>query len=192
MPKSRVNEKKTYNENTWVVSVLTTNGKLPGHSILVVEGIKIIPTNTFATLFMGQYDIAAEEDEQQSNKLNYLGHITEVKVREPQDPQEVSRFENYAKKYKNYRSRSWNIHPQDAENMIRSIKEDAAICKQAANGDGEYPRYQLFGSNHPLSDLNMGDNCTSWCMAKLKVGGIDLDVLSKPIKLTSTSSCVMS
>jgi hypothetical protein len=175
MRSSRVKENYEFNTEIWVVSVLNTGSKLGGHAMIVVEGIQRNSHSLYDQLFIGQYDIRATLDEFQDSSLNSKGKITEIKCHEG--------FE-YKREYKMYTSKCHYVTPLKAKEMIASIKEDQAVCERASHGKGDYPSFQYLGTNHLLSETNMGDNCASWCLKKLAIAGIgDGSGKSKPEKV---------
>jgi len=177
MPRSAVNTKKDYEFTTdrWLVTVLNTGSPFAGHAMIVVEGMESKIPNFFEQqLFVGQYDINAllEVDESSTVNINRKGKITTVRCFETNQ---------YTREYKQYTSRSEYVTSVQAKAMIASIKEDRDVCESAQRGECEFPNFQLVGSNHFLSELDMGDNCASWCLKKLAVAGIgDGSGLSKP------------
>lgn len=179
MAKSKIDITKQFNEEVWVVSVLNTGDKLGGHAMIVVEGMQK-NSGFHSQLFVGQYDILAVPTENQDAVINKKGCITDVRCFEADQCQ---------RSYEEYASKSYFIDPNEAKKMIISIKKDKEICDKAKRGEGEYPLYQYVGTIHPLSDTGMGHNCASWCVEKLKEGGINLDVsFAKPKSLVSDCS----
>ncbi|OGO95711.1 MAG: hypothetical protein A3F41_03775 [Coxiella sp. RIFCSPHIGHO2_12_FULL_44_14] len=174
MPISKINPKKKFDAAVWLISIVNTGDKLTGHALLVIEGIQYSHT-THQKLFVGQYDIVAKMDKTDPSMLNKKGYIASIRI-----------FEQgrYGRQYEHFPSKTYSIDPIDAKLIIRSIKEDHVLCQQAAKGEIEYPKFQLVGDKHLFSKIGMGDNCASWCMKKLKAGGITIDALmSKPKKL---------
>jgi len=203
MPKSKVNAhcEEDYNEQYWLISIINTGDKSGGHAALVVEGMESNPPNFFLKNFIGQYDIAANAEEQQSNSLNTKGYITKIKCFE--DEQNKRDYEQA-----HYPARTYKVPRDKARAMIAAIKRDAEYTRLAMenmdkekHGDVNYHRdattgeiirpfsFQYLGSTHPLvkffGNADDGNNCAGWCLAKLteEAGIEDADFLPKPKKV---------
>jgi len=85
MPKSKVNPhcKEEFNEEKWLISIINTGSKSGGHAALVVEGMETdLSKPLFPSVFIGQYDIAANAEEKQDSSINTKGYVTKIKVYE--------------------------------------------------------------------------------------------------------------
>lgn len=173
---SKIKKGCYFDKDSWLVSVLNTGDKLSGHSVLVVEGIRMNPITSRNELFVKQYDIQAELYQEQTDFINRKGKIVEVRC-----------FEGYSRELSIYPSRSYNVNPIKAKEMIKSIEQDIAICEKAKKRQAEFPNYQLVGEGHFLSDIGMGDNCASWSIKKLAIAGYgDGTGKPKPSKVANT------
>ena len=185
---SRVNPALTFNEDCWLISVVKTDGMSAllggGHAMLVVEGIKKRENSTFYDEHIGQYDVwGVVWDNEDKSLINKKGKLTQVRM-----------FENKEWKptvnYTTCPSVSYTVDPDEAKAMINSIREDKRKTEEADAGRGEYIPYQIVGNNHFLTDALKGHNCSSWCVEKLLVAGIDrTSATSKPKKLVQSWSC---
>ncbi len=181
--KSQVSADYRYDENDWVVSVLNTDDKwlgLPGHSMIVIEGIATEEDQAWAKLgenFVRMYDVQAKLFEEQKSRVNLEGYIFEVREFV------IHRSEGYDSTPK----RSYIIKSSKVRNFIVSIKKDQAQCQEAKekNNLSLYPEYQLMGENSRFfSNPNAGQNCASWVDNKLLLLGINKSHPVKPKELT--------
>ena len=120
MPKSKVNPhcKEEFNEEKWLISIINTGSKSGGHAALVVEGMETdLSKPLFPSVFIGQYDIAANAEEKQDSSINTKGYITKIKVYENE---ECTR--DYEKL--NYPAKSYIVSREQAKRMIIAIKQD--------------------------------------------------------------------
>ncbi len=174
-----------FSEDVWIVSILNTGDKLLGHSVIVVEGvIRTGPGLMNKQLFVGQYDIQAELDEEQKNLVNKTGRIVEVRCFPSNFPPSASDPMGYTRDYSGFSSHSEIADRGLVERMIKSIREDSEKCKR-----GEHIPYQLVGLKHPIGSKDGGHNCTSWSIEKLAIAGVTINSLSKPSK--AVKSCLI-
>lgn len=164
MPFSKIFKDKSFDERTWIVSIVNTSRSLFGHSVLVIEAV--MPSS--ASLQVIHFDIFARPNgSPHDNFLNRKGLITEIRrsegYRVNQDGTEYLYSERPSKSYRG--------EPENVLLMINSIEEDAGKCNR-----GEFIPFQLLGKNHPwvslFGDPNLGHNCASWCAEKLEIAKI--------------------
>lgn len=198
--KSRVKPLYTFDEDQWVISVINGGRATSGHAFLLVEGLQQATQSaeTRSTLFVGQYDITATMDgnlpdpgffSSTLEKVNPMGTVSQVRAFEGS----AYRYPDDEQYYQQFSSRCWHASPENVLAMIESIKKDKAAVDQANRGEGEPIRFQLIGSKGgPLqalfSEENGGLNCAEWCMQKLTVADIQLDVKPKPEKVAGGCS----
>lgn len=179
--KSKVKSNYEFDEETWVVSVVNTGDKLPGHAIIVVEGIKLLDERGAKSAFITQYDIQAAlfPNEMQDSVLNKKGYIKEIRI-----------FET-SRDYKLYQSKSHYALPEKVKDMIASIEADKIICERASKNEPnyEFPSYQLYGEGF-FGSKGKGDNCAGWCDKKLALAGIG-NGTGKPKPKVVASRCII-
>ncbi|OGO96230.1 MAG: hypothetical protein A3F41_05395 [Coxiella sp. RIFCSPHIGHO2_12_FULL_44_14] len=198
MPNSKIKMEPpyTFSDTQWVISVMNPAKSIVekiagGHAVLLVEGLKenLSSPHTFnpPLFFVGQYDIRAtaltSDDSSLAQLKNIRGYISEIRVIEKTA---VTEEEVYTHPSGNgfYRSQSQSylVLKTDAEEMIKAIK-----IEQKAVSEGRRILYQSYGSSGgPLQKLfseNAGINCAEWCMQKLAVAKIHLDVKPKPSRV---------
>ena len=170
MPKSRVTTDYEFNEEEWVVSVLNSGSAIEGHSVLVVEGMDN------GHLFVGHYDINAKII------TGGKGVITRINCNES---------DSYLFEYKEFTRKSYRYIPKGkVREMISSIRADAKAVQEAKAGEGPSLRYQLFGKNSTLSNLDDGHNCASWVQEKLSIAGIDHGNKKSKPEVIASSWCI--
>jgi hypothetical protein len=204
MPVSYVNPEYVFTKDDWYIHILNTEGTR-GHSVIVIEGMKpatpaFLENKGRVRLeeFVGQYEMSHKVlDEKRKNLgINRRGYFDRINVFEPgmtSIPTSIAYLLYERRDYGQYPSRTIPISYVQAQLIIASIKADQSQCDDArASGRVEdFPLYQALGNGHWLIELfgdnNDGHNCASWCIEKLKAGGINLDTLfPKPKVLSCT------
>lgn len=176
MPESKLTKGLFFNEDLWVVSLITTSVRasngFTGHSALMVEGVR---SSRDSRLFsseqlIGFYDIQADL----LGGSRSHGVIGEVRIEETED---------YTKEdYTIYKPRSARAPAKLVEQMIQSIKNDQERIKH-----GEQIKFSIWGNCSILGKLGEGINCTNWCCKKLEIAGIGNGYGKKPKK----PSCII-
>jgi len=164
MPKSKVSEDFTFNEEVWVVSILNTGAKMSGHSVILVEGIKD------GAAFVRQCDITAELLPEETKSIirepfrNVKGKINQVRI-----------FESYhpTLEYDKKSSRSVYADPESVLLMLNAIEQDRDTTIKAQRGEGLYLQYEYSG-RYSMFSSGAADNCPTWCYEKLKIAGINI------------------
>lgn len=170
----------TFDETTWVITVLNTGTRLAGHSVIVIEGQNKNPITNKIENFIGQYDIKFTPYTLQESSFNIKGYISAVDI-----------FENShsTRDYSRYTAKSYPVDAMKAKEMIRSIKADQVkteqLIRMIESGSVQeesidsyfiqnqgFFEYQLMGKSSYLADDGAGDNCAGWVLAKLAVAGI--------------------
>jgi len=163
MATSHFHKNLAFTDNYWLVHHVCTGERLPGHSMIVVEGLRTaaLPhSNTIfqsvpSQVFVGYYHLAKSHDLMEKEAGIY--RVTK----------ETYTHHHYHRAYVSVKS--WKARPKQAvQKMIDSIRA------------GEEVAYNFRGK-HSVIALMLGEgrqhNCTSWAMEKLKLAGI-----SDPVK----------
>ncbi len=207
MPASVINDKFNVTKDEWVVSIINTGSKFGGHAAIIVEGVEIDEKHPFfQKVFVNQYDIAANAEEEQGSSLNTKGYITKIKSFE---------YEENKRDYqeKKFPGESKYVEPLAVKRMIDSIKKDAIRTERAMENisrktrgeplildEKNIPiepfRFQYLGKNHPLvkifGNTTEGNNCAGWCLEKFSVANIgDENVIPKPKKVAGQIKCTI-
>jgi hypothetical protein len=182
---SQVNGGWEFNQQKGIVSVINSGNYLNAHAMLVVEYL-----DQDGKLFVGQYDITAKKihvtfgDWVQRIMGNSQGVIGKVRCNydksEVYTPAEVASqpglayVSPYGRDYSSCHSDNWYATPLQIKNLIASIKEKAKEIEDAKAEGKESPyKFQLAGSRRwAWLGGNGGDNCLTWCQARLTEVGI--------------------
>ncbi len=155
---SRFHQRLAFTENFWLVHHVCTGETLPGHSMIVVEGLRAVTHRSSMIfqpappqVFVGYYHLAQAYDiiEREAGVYRVMKEI----------------YTHHHKQRHYISNRSWVARSkQEVQKMIDSIQA------------GEKVAYNFRGK-HSVVALMLGEgrkhNCTSWAMEKLKLAGIE-------------------
>ena len=142
-----------YNQFEWVVSHINAGSIWAGHSMIVVEGVKLLETTSETGVttrkpetFIGYYHLRANTENQAWAVCDEYD------------------FHRYARNYDRTKAKSWRCQRTEVMKMINNVKEQA--------DSGQLFPYSFAGAYSILYTRNGEHNCTSWAMEKLKLAGI--------------------
>ena len=197
MPQSVYNKRFDFNLEKWVVTLINTKkgtgGVIGGHAKIVVEGVIREENSMNTKLFVGEYHImeageglgeSCVPQALRNSQGNFGVFFTET-----------DKYALADEKYAEVSSRSGYALPDDVKKMILNIKNERDKIES-----GEKDAKFQYAGNKCFYSYNGGHNCTSWAEEKLKIVGLEKELLFDYIKAapsshttsSSQNSCVIS
>lgn len=171
MPKSTIDPNFEFNENRWVVSILSTCPRKHTYNLIVVEGVKPVTNSSFqGGKFIGQYSIGLAFLEE-SGTTHSNGLTPKIQVLEGN---------TYPRVYSQYPARTYYVDPNKAELMISSIKNEQKIPLPPGINNDSFPFNQYLGPKLFQLTKSIERYQRNWCTQKIAIAGIDNKSVPKP------------